>query len=255
MRNKSFILLKPDAIENKKISNSILNEITTLDLQVTEEYSIILRNRDIVELWNFCARDLTIYKLLQYYLANRTLRLIFVEGEEAITKINTLKRKIRFKFATSAFANCFHAPKNEVEYVRDSAYLLDLLQEKYKERIMEPSDFPRYRLLTIDELQKCADELYYMQNERVNTDIPTSYKHEKYMLFMLDDNIHELGFVAAAIYEFFQQFSIIKCYECCIIANNFGRALLISSNNLEVIKNAQSFFDSYDIITEFEMNF
>ena len=238
MKEYSFILLKPDAINNKKIV-CFINENLKLDnLHICEERNIILTPNDISTIWHFTLRDPISNYLLIKYLSNKKLKLFLIEGEKAIKKICDLKRRTRQLFAKNFLENCFHAPKNKNEYIKDTNFLLYHINGICEEKgISDTSKFIRFSLLNESDFNDCAKKIYdKLQNNLNFKSTILKRKSKKHTLYLLNDNIHEIIYVVAAIYEFIMDFPLYRAYLTCIYADAEGEAILYSSNNIEEIK-------------------
>ncbi|NMA32091.1 MAG: nucleoside-diphosphate kinase [Candidatus Methanofastidiosa archaeon] len=234
MIEKSFILLKPDAMENDQIQQHIYNSLKACNLSIKSKKEIVLKEEDVTALWEFTIRDPVCKKILQLYLTNKALQLILIEGENALSKVCKIKSETRKIYAKTFFANCLHAPKSDQEYTRDIYFIFEGKRRELKPiLIYDTSKFSKFSKLKKEDFHKCANEIY-MITEKNDFLIPAVKKvlsDERHLLYLHNDKIHELVYVAAAIYEFIPKLTLSEAYLICICVEIKGKALLMCSDN------------------------
>lgn len=239
MIEKSFVLLKPDAMSDVQIQQYIFCSLEKYNLSITSKMDIVLKPDDITTLWEFTLRDPICKRILQLHLTNKILQLILVEGVDALSKICKIKSETRKLYAKSFFLNCLHAPKNKQEYDRDINYLFYGTSSKAKtELIGDTSRFLKFHKLDDNYYCQCADQIYsyYKYNSMLMPLIENDTLDKQFFLYLHDDVIHELVYVVAAIYEFVPGFTLFDSYLICMIAELRGTTLLMCSNDKKIIK-------------------
>lgn len=243
MTERSFVLLKPDAMSDVRIQQYIFYSLDKYNLSIISKTFISLKPDDITTLWEFTLRDPICKRILELHLTNKVLHLMVVEGEDALSKVCKIKLETRKLYAKSFFSNCLHAPKNKQEYNRDINYLFYGTCSKIKtELIGDTSKFLKFHKLDDNDYCQCADQIYayYKNNPMPMSSIENNTSDKKYLLYLHDDTIHELVYVVAAIYEFVPGLTVFDSYLICMLAELRETTLLMCSNdnkNIEKIFN------------------
>lgn len=239
MTERSFILLKPDAMSDIQIQQYIFYSLEKYNLSITSKMDISLKPDDITTLWEFTLRDPICKRILQLHLTNKVLQLMFVEGEDALSKVCKIKLETRKLYAKSFFSNCLHAPKNEQEYNRDINYLFYGICSKIETGLIgDTSKFSKFHKLDDNYYCQCADQIYayYENNSMLMPSIENNTLDKKYLLYLHDDTIHELVYVVAAIYEFVPGLTLFDSYLICMLAELRKNTLLMCSNDNKIIE-------------------
>jgi len=124
--NISFIMMKPDGMNNLEMQKELKEQIKTFELDVTETLQISLKGEDIICFWDFYSTCPISTLLLQRYLTGKKLATLVLTGEDAIRKTKKIKAIIRNKYSLSAFSNCIHTPSD----MEETMFQLDLLYKK-----------------------------------------------------------------------------------------------------------------------------
>ena len=80
MIEKSFVLLKPDAMSDVQIQQYIFCSLEKYNLSITSKMDIVLKPDDITYFMGITLRDPICKRILQLHLTNKILQLILVEG-------------------------------------------------------------------------------------------------------------------------------------------------------------------------------
>lgn len=235
MKN-SFILFKPDSMENQEIRTYVYTYILNNGLTIIESKTVYLTEKDVELIWDFTSRDLVSKCILSDYLTNRTLDLIRVAGEEAISIVSRLKNDVREKYSRSFYENCIHAPKNEAEYMRDMAVFEGRQLPKMQQSplIYDTSRFQKYFKLSYTEKILEARKLYAV-TKGINLVKTLFEKTKKYCLTLHNDDVHELVYVAAAIYEYVPGITLCDAYLKCVIVEVNSVACLYESDEIHLL--------------------
>lgn len=106
----SFIMLKPDAINNSTILNDINDISKSLKIHKIYKKKVIITNKIIEVFWNDRYSFKLSRKLMEYYLLEKKVIVIFVFGCDILNKINKLKKIIRKMHSSGLYSNCLHTP-------------------------------------------------------------------------------------------------------------------------------------------------
>lgn len=235
MIQKSFILFKPDVMKSKIMQSFIYNKLDMENLKVIEKKEILMKREAVTALWDFTLRDVVCKTILENYIGEQLLTLLIIEGDEALQKTCKIKAEIRKQYAKTFFINCIHAPKNENEYKKDMHYLFHKIRgEIGSSLIYDTSLFSRYSKLKTEKLKQCANELFLIM-EHDNFFISPPIIAGKFNLYLYNDNVHEMVYVAAALFEFIPGITLTKAYLFCIYVEINGRTPVMALNNKEEI--------------------
>lgn len=99
MKEKSFILLKPDAINRPEVVTKIVEMVNKAGLRIENTNKVILTKNDIVALWGYLVSDYIMFNIMADRFTHKELVLYVIEGEDALNKVHSIKRFIRNKYA------------------------------------------------------------------------------------------------------------------------------------------------------------
>ncbi len=235
MKEKTFILFKPDALEKSYIQDYVTEELMKLNLCVEKQIDYEVDEECICVLWEFtCRDDISKYAMKCFYKDYRLL-LLLIHGENAIQKVHQLKKRTRNCYAINFYCNCFHAPRNKEEFVHDISYLLQkkVLESPKKTLIYDTLCFDKYTELSANQKMRSAKEVFdRVRNDGISKIIRKQKKQKKlHSIYIYNDDIHELVYVAAALYEFVPGLSISDAYLLAMGIDMMGVVLLYSSDN------------------------
>lgn len=239
MIQKSFVLFKPDAMKSKVVRDCIYAMLEFENLNIVERKYIRLKPDAVTALWDFTLRDEVARMILQKYMRNQQLTFLNIEGEDAIEKVCKIKREIRTQYAKSFFLNCIHAPKNEEEYVKDINFLFNGVRGEIKQPLIyDTSSFSNFLKLEKEEFEQCADEIIHMtESDDFNFFAPVHSKNDDfYFLNLKNDNMHEMKYVVAALFDSMANLTLTQAYLICICVEIRGNTLIMSSNDKEKIE-------------------
>ena len=225
-------------MENNEICEYVYTFLGENNLHIIDNRIVNLRDSDIEYIWDFTKRDPLSKNILIKYMTGIPLDLIQIEGKNAISAIVILKKEVRKKFSKSFYENCIHAPKNVSEYRRDWALFTGKrqLNDHKIPLIYDTSRFERYTNLNEKVISSAARELITLTKGH-SFDKSVWRKKKKYSLILQDDDIHELVYVAAAIYEYIPGITLCEAYLKCIVVEIYASVQLYESDDFYQINN------------------
>jgi 8-oxo-dGTP pyrophosphatase MutT (NUDIX family) len=124
----SFLIIKPDA-DKKEITNSLSQLLAEFQLRIICSQKIKF---DLSILKSFYRwQEINFPGIIQKYLCESALDILFVQGDQAIAMTNKLKRIIRQQFQTDTLHTLLHCPDSEEDFCREYQLLIktNLLKE------------------------------------------------------------------------------------------------------------------------------
>lgn len=250
MREETFIMIKPDTMERKWVYEKILEEVEVAELIITNKSEVILNEYSIMALWGYLANDYVMKELLRDCMQDIKLDLLSISGENAIVKVDKIKKRIRSKYALNSMENCMHAPHDKYEYIKDIEILTKAQGYKNRDNIIDIYKFARYGKVTLEELSKSISDIRGIISEN---DFFERYVGEgKWRLYLYDDNEHIIGEVAAVLYETLPGISIAECYAICIMVGNKKKICVRTSDDNREIETIREKISFYGIKAEIE---
>lgn len=245
MQEYTFILLKPDAMQNKEIYNFIYKEIQKESLYFYEKKEVIITEYMVENIWKFLNKD-TVGKLLMLkYLLGKSVELWLLRGDDAIQKINRLKQKVRKQFAKSMISNCFHAPRTYKEYKADLECICN--SDHMKQNIVNK----------IDELdRKTADILWeFLKEPRFEKNYQTIRSiHGVYYLMLENDDKHTVAEMVNILLEVFKTWNSIIAYYVCFATDNIGEWPISFNVSLDKIEKIKEMLENKGVNTRILLN-
>jgi nucleoside diphosphate kinase len=245
----SFILIKPDALNNKEIYTDLFKEISNKKLNILEEKNVHINEKQIECLWPYTKTDSICKHLIRRYLCKDTSRLLLVSSDgDSILKTTSIKTKIRDLYAKSPFMNCIHTPSSMEELKKDYDVLFGdkkSLASSENKTIVIPS--ARLDNLTCEQEERCAICLEKMM-------MLTSFKEyysalnvmgERYILNLVDDDVHDAKYTASIILECFEDISIEHAYYIAFGTNYLSEFVLHATNNSKKATKVISMFANH----------
>ena len=233
MVENSFILFKPDACDNLKIIDEVKSFLLKKGILVVHKKNVVITENDIEKLWEFTEQDIISKKLLQKYIIGKELPVWFVRGEDAINQVNNLKRRVRKEYGINFLMNCIHAPRTTYEYEKDIQIFNKNKQisSKNKRLIYDTKKFKKFEYAVTQDIDNIIVEIFNAIT-RKNIDEYIVYDRvHKFKLYLLNDDIHELIFIVAALYNNLPISSLSDAYLMAIVAEQKNRCLIMTSDN------------------------
>lgn len=254
--DKTFLVFKPDSMENNMIINETIRLVLSKDLSIVRNQIVNLNESQIANIWPHLAQDPVCLFLQNSYINQKELSVFFIEGKDAIKQIDCIKNRIRKQYAKWQCSNCLHAPRNVSEYENDINIMFNSLPEASKQNFIH-NDIPfhRFKLLSETELKECADILWstipqFNYKEMYNVLLTRAkIKKQKYIM-LKNDNNNKLQFVVAAIYDYFQCLEIEDAYYISMAADWLGEFPMFLSSDEHDLCDAVSFFERNNINIE-----
>lgn len=249
MKEKSFILLKPDAINRPEVVTKIVEMVNKAGLRIENTNKVILTKNDIVALWGYLVSDYIMFNIMADRFTHKELVLYVIEGEDALNKVHSIKRFIRNKYALNSLDNCIHAPRSVYEYKKDIHVLNKIETYATIDEPMNIYKLNRYSQLTLKDLTECSHKIGNMLN--ANENIENKYSNSgRYCLYLYDDEEHLPGYVAGILYEALNELSLEECYMICIWVGSKGKICIVSNDNYDRVLEIQKFLSQYMLKTE-----
>lgn len=126
----SLIMLKPDAFE-RNLVGVIESMVCARGLSITQKKLIYLNRWNLLELWPMIHTLWGWLASQQYHLGHK-LEVWEISGEEAISKINELKRSLRAQYCdpTERMRKLIHTPDTAEDFMREREILFTLPSRK-----------------------------------------------------------------------------------------------------------------------------
>jgi len=222
---------------NVEIQNYVINLLNLLNLSIVKTQNILISSRHIELFWGASNNDPVLRNLFYIYFENKILKLIIVEGEDAIAKITKIKTQTRMRYIRTLILNCFHAPRDHHEYNRHMKALVEDIN------VSEINENTKIDLSHIENICKfsrlCEIDYYECAVEIANSDFSYLQPYEKklngekYLLYLHKASVkkYKILYIAAAIYEFIPKIKFSEAYMLCGTAIAKNKALLMCSNN------------------------
>lgn len=235
MLEKSFVLFKPDSYREHRIIEEVRGYLNYNKLKIIKEMSLKLTSDNIQNIWEFTKQDVISRKILNKYIRDRKLLLIVLEGEDAIKKINILKKIIRRKYAVNFLQNCIHAPRTQEEYEKDiDIFSGGVKNYKIKNRLIyDTGEFEKFEKLlkNNEKMNENIDKIYsIIINKNIDTYLDINNHICKYKLYLHNDSIHELIYIVGALYNFLPKISLVEAYLMAISAEQNSKCLIMSAH-------------------------
>jgi nucleoside-diphosphate kinase len=116
---RSFLLVKPNMCNNPVVHDEVLTKLSLFDLRFTEIYETRITEEEVYEL---CPGRIGLERFddIKAYLTSGPVRVIKVEGHDAIQAVRDVKGKtwrggLRGKYAKDFVENAFHSPDSAEE--------------------------------------------------------------------------------------------------------------------------------------------
>lgn len=251
---ESLIILKPDALDNKEIIFSIIVELYRNDLKVIDKKKVKLDENRIQALWAKSCQDYVLRELLMKYLDKQVVSVWIIKGKSTTNKLNRIKQCIRAKYSKSYYSNCIHTPSSEEEY----KYNLKVLTNKtYHINKIEENIYPfeRYCKLEKYELDKCIWKVYFAIKQidfiKILKNIfEYAAKYKLLCIVIWGNNIQNLSYIVAGLYECFREWDISKAYFSAIALGHLGIFPVEISNDIKKLENVRDKLSKFKIQCE-----
>lgn len=251
----SFILLKPDALDDQKIMNDIFNQIEYENLKVFSQQNVEINEVSVNIIWPYCKTDTVCRKLMLRYLGERQLILLNVtsqDAKDALDKTTRIKRYIRKKYSKSPFKSCVHTPSNSMEYTKDVEALTQDGNYTEFENPTVVKNFLRFEKLKESDFIACA-----LVIEKIMNSISFEFVQdcvldasEPYKIVLIDDDVHDAKFTAGVILEIFPEYSIEKAYYIAFGVNYLESFPVFISDKFDKFDEIKTKFDFYKMKVE-----
>ncbi len=121
MKERSLVLIKPDAVLNKK-SDEIKNFLISKGVAIIQEKNLWF-TAEILNAFYFCPIPKASFeKMVELYTKSFAILIVF-EGEDAIAVGQEVKNFFRRKYDYGYYGSTIHAADNTEEYTREIALL------------------------------------------------------------------------------------------------------------------------------------
>ncbi|MCR5803677.1 MAG: hypothetical protein K6G47_05405 [Clostridia bacterium] len=258
MEEKTFILFKPDAMEDSTIQDVVCDRLEKLGLRIESEMLINVDEDCVCMLWDFTRRDEISRHAMMHFFNKKNLKLIQINGEDAIEKVNVLKKTIRKEYSRNFYCNCFHAPRNKKEYDHDIAYLLkkDKLRTPKNTLICDVKKFKKYSAFNKNEIKENAVELFErISNDGISRTIQSREKGKSDCnIYLINDDEHELVYAGVALYEFIPDIRISEAYMLAMGADLYGNVLVYSNKSKQSTQEIYNSLNGAGLKVRLEVN-
>lgn len=109
-KERTFILIKPDAIE-RRLTNIIHNELFQKGLKLSADYEILLTRENMLKWRNWPSYDEEFWLHVELMISSNVIVEIW-EGKCAVSIALETKRYIRSEYAESRVRNILHCSDN-----------------------------------------------------------------------------------------------------------------------------------------------
>lgn len=256
----SFILIKPDILDNSLIISEIEELLMNNDLKVNRKRNVILSENDVDIMWPKFKYDYVTSEMLKLYITNKELVLYHIEGEHAIQKTTKIKNKIRNKHAKSSYIiNCIHTPSDNLEYEEHLGCMINTARiintTNGNKNLDVDRRCVRYRELEVIRFKKCAKVLWnqFTSNFDNFENMKEKNLKNKHSL-VLNYNSSSLNEVVAALFECYSNWEIEDAYKAAFLAKFKGEYPIEKSDSEIEIRKNYEFLKSFNFDVKVVIN-
>ena len=94
---KTFVMVKPDAFE-RNLDDTIMNQLVKTDLKISHQWEGIPNIEKVEKLYSQYKQK-NFFKEWMDYLANGKIRVMIIEGEDAVNEVLNVKKQVRAEYA------------------------------------------------------------------------------------------------------------------------------------------------------------
>lgn len=234
--NSLFVIIKPDALENKRVRQYIYHELSKFDLVIEKKVKRFTTS-EVEQLWPGINESNVLNGLLKCYLTLKKSEILFLFGNITIDQLLLLKQKVRDKYAKGKFANCIHTPQDLHEYSMQYK-ILTCNNDLHDDEI----DMVAINIWTI--LQKYGWDYTY-----------TKGKNKKYRIYLVNDDYNGIDFVAKSICEIIRYYPIEICYILALQTEFHGKIFLYGCDDERQINSIESALRNRNIVVSSDYRF
>ena len=228
MREKTFLLFKPNQFFTVDVYQYILNQLKEDKLIVDNEYSVKLTSWQLCNLWPLQCKDRLLYYAMEELYAD-FIKVIEVCGNNAIKKVNKIKKRTRLIYATGVIRNCIHAPASLDEYNEQ----IKVIHNQYSSQklVFDDLAYTCYRYLNEDMCKELAKyiidiSLYTM----IHATIPYENSTNRFRYYLVEDEMHSFTDYVCFIYDSFSEFDFRMSCVLATMLKSYGEVCLIDTN-------------------------
>lgn len=228
MKEKSFILFKPNHFGSNDIYRYILNQLKDNELIIEKEYSLQLTPWQMCNLWpRQCNDRLLYYAMAELYAG--FVKIIEVCGNDSIKKVNNIKKKTRTMYAIGILRNCIHAPISTYEYFEH----IKVIYDHYSTKKLIFNDLPYVCCKNLNE-DMCKELAKYILNIGLYTIIHSTMPYEdstkRFRYYLAEDNVHSFTDYVCFICDCFQRFNFQMASVSATILKLYGEVCLLDTD-------------------------
>ncbi|MCL2592582.1 MAG: hypothetical protein FWD82_04370 [Defluviitaleaceae bacterium] len=245
--DKTFIVLKPDAIRNPVICKFVVYLTKKLELHFTNEDSIKLTKNMIRFIWENETVDVVSRQLMFFYLSGKKLPILFFEGKDAIKKSTLIKKIVRSKYGKSHYSNCIHTPSDEKEYFQN-ILTFNQIAFIYENKVADCY----INRLDADRLMRCSTLLWGLLNN-IDFNIFCSSVYQiclKWKLCLIIDKKQKLYELVEFLLKYDLSWDIEILYLMIYAADWLGEFPIMSSDEYNKLHKLQVYLNSYNVKTK-----
>jgi len=127
LKERSLVLVKPDAVLDKK-SNEIKNFLISKGVAIIQEKKLWFTVEILKDFYLCSIPKVSFEKMVELYTKSFAVLIVF-EGEDAIAVGHEAKKFFRRKYDYGYYGSTIHAADNAEEYIREIT-LLNSLRDK-----------------------------------------------------------------------------------------------------------------------------
>lgn len=256
---ESFVLIKPDG-QKKLEALKKLNELLDHNaLTITEKSFVELSKRDVIRLWPAYSKCVISKKLLIEYLAEKKLELWKVEGENAVGKLNLIKKEVRNAYGKGCIANCIHTPLDSYE----AEWQYEILKKTANKEIyfdannIHEGPFGKILDYSNDEIERAVNEAltsHWTTNNPEKLIWNNNIKNKQQVILKLVDQINiSMDYVASALLELFgENYSLDEIIKIILDVDEYGERGIIVTDLGNATKLKKILIDEYKLDVSIE---
>lgn len=115
MKEKTFLLFKPNRYNTRDVYNYVCEELRKKGLIIEKSYQKKLSEEHIKRLWPRQSKDQILLNTF-LIMCDEETTIIEICGDNAIDIVYRIKKTVRTIYATGIIRNCIHAPIDKEEY-------------------------------------------------------------------------------------------------------------------------------------------
>ncbi|BFM26084.1 hypothetical protein [Microbacterium sp. che218] len=229
--NKSLLLIKPDGLRDDRKTRAVYKAASSHGLRITRELDTRVGSELVDDIWpKFSSRSHQLASLmLRAYLGNRTVRVLYVEADNAvIARSRAVRKEVREQFGDSMFANVVHTPADEEERIANLSFFSALEQGVEYQRHLDlsagPGHFGRFAAFPIDALQRLVELLWSGEDD--DWGFLKSSRDFGEWIYLLPGSDNSIDYEVSVLCELFPDRPVEWCVHRFVEAEIFGSAPL-----------------------------